>query len=143
MRENETLSPKQTRAIEALLAGKNVTKAAAHADVSRRTLHRWMQKKAFQKRLRAAQDASIAELTRSMTPLAKTALDALEEAMSDDNTPSYVKIRAALGVLGQHRQIQESYYLTERVAQLERELDGNDDDDFEEEDDDVEPETED
>jgi hypothetical protein len=105
------------------LVGKSVTAAADHAGVSRRTLHRWQQEPAFQRGLREAQDAALTALVRSMTGLSETALETLEAVMADANAPSTVRVRAALGALGQHRQFHDSQVLTERVAHLERELD--------------------
>lgn len=127
MGQNGTPTPRQTRAIEALVAGKSITEAAEYAGVSRRTVHRWQQDPTFQRSLRAAQDAALSALVRQMTDLSESARETLEAVMADPDAPPSVRVRAALGALSQHRQFHESLQLTERVVQLERELDGKSD----------------
>lgn len=120
VRQRETLRPEQERAIVALLTHPTITDAANEVGVSRRTLHRWLQDPDFQMALQAALDAQSAALGHAMAGLAQQAVETLQAVLIDPKAPPGVRVRAALGVLGQRRQFLELEELTQRVAALER-----------------------
>ena len=90
----ESLSPAQITAVEALLAGKTITAAAAAAGVDRVTVHRWLKDDfAFQAELnrgrREMRNATCGNLER----LAAKAAECLEKAIDQGD------VKAALEVL--------------------------------------------
>lgn len=121
---DSTLSPRQYKAIESLLASGNVAEAARLAGVGRRTLYRWLSQDEFVKALREAEQIALEGLTRSLLRLGDKATKALDAAFEDASATHTVKIRAARVVLASHPPYLEALALSDRVASLENALDG-------------------
>ena len=123
MRRNATpggLSPKQVKAVEALLTTGEVAAAAQAAGVSRATLHRWLQEPAFLAAVRDAEARALDELSRLLVRLGRTAAATLAKAMSDPAAPYPTRVRAADATLGRLLQLRELATLEARVAELEQ-----------------------
>ena len=120
MQQNETLSPKQDKAIVALLSTPTVDGAAEIAGVNRSTVHRWLNEDEFR-----------AELTRRRNEIADAALDAFKcyvfaavEALaklleSSDNEK--VRRLAAKDVLDYVLKIRHAQEIEARLRKLEGE----------------------
>ncbi len=115
-----TLTAKQRKAVEALLATGEVQAAAATVGISRETLHRWLRQPLFLEAVRAAEAQALDDLSRMLVRLGRTAAGTLAKAMSDAATPMTVKVRAADATLGRLLQLRELATLEARVAELER-----------------------
>ncbi|MDP9358158.1 MAG: phBC6A51 family helix-turn-helix protein [Chloroflexota bacterium] len=123
MRHNATLralSPKQLKAVEALLATGEVAAAAQACGVSRATLHRWLQDPAFLAAVRDTEAKALDDLSRLLVRLGRTAAATLAKAMGDPVAPYPTRVRAADAVLGRLLQLRELATLEARVAELER-----------------------
>ena len=123
MPEDRTLSeltPKQRRAVAALLSNGDATSACAAAGIARDTLYRWMKQPAFLEAVRAAEADALDELSRSLVNLGRTAADTLATAMEDADVPWATRVRAADATLGRLLQLRELATLEARVAELER-----------------------
>jgi hypothetical protein len=98
---SEELAPKQSIALNALIAGKRIHEAAAAAGVNRRTLTRWLQSPVF----RAALNYELQQITQQTAirsaGVTNHALDALDRLITSADDPAIV-IRAARAIL-QHR----------------------------------------
>jgi transposase-like protein len=114
------ISPKQRRAIEALLTTGDVQAAAQQVGVSRDSLYRWLKQPVFIEAVRAAEAQAIDDLSRLLVRLGRTASGTLAKAMSDATTPVAAKIRAADIVLNRLLQLRELATLEARVVELER-----------------------
>lgn len=115
----DDLTPKQRKAVRALLAAPDLTAAAKETGVSRDTLYRWLQEPAFAAALHAAEADALAAVSRSLVRLAERAAATLEGAMADEATPAATRVRAADAVLGRLLQVRELVTLEERVRELE------------------------
>jgi len=123
MSENRTLSgltPKQRKAVEALLTTGDATAAAQAAGIARDTLYRWLRQPLFLEAVRAAEAQALDDLSRMLVRLGRTAVGTLAKAMSDAATPAATKVRAADATLGRLLQLRELATLEARVAELER-----------------------
>ncbi|MDQ3694766.1 MAG: phBC6A51 family helix-turn-helix protein [Chloroflexota bacterium] len=124
MRQDATvqqpLSPKQRRAVEALLTTGEVAAAARDVGINRGTLYRWLQEPAFLAAVREAEAKALDELSRLLVRLSRTAVGTLAKAMSDPATPAATRVRAADAVLGRLLQLRELASLEDRVVELER-----------------------
>jgi transposase-like protein len=116
----EPLSPKQRRAVEALLATGEVAAAAREAGINRSTLYRWLKERAFLSAVRAAESEALDELSRLLVRLGRTAVATIAKAMSDPVTPVATKVRAADVALGRFLQLRELAQLEARVQTLEQ-----------------------
>jgi len=116
----DKLSPKQERAIVALLNEHSVSKAADVAKVHPRTLYRWLEESdfaaAYRKARRQAFGQAIA-LTQRYAPLA---VNTLVKIMTDADAPASAKVTAATTMLRFGREGVELDDLAARVDALEQ-----------------------
>jgi hypothetical protein len=122
--QTKELTPKQTRAISALLTAKDVGTAAREAGIGERTLYTWLDEPAFREELKLAERQAIEAVTRRLAGIATHALTVITNIMADETTPASVRLRAATTILDQMLKIRELADLEERIAALEA-LSGN------------------
>ena len=115
-----TLTPKQRRAVEALLSTGEITAAAREAGVARETLQRWFHEPHFARAVREAEAAAIDDLSRMLVRLGRSATATLAKAMTDSTVPWSTRVRAAEASLGRLLQLRELATLESRVTELER-----------------------
>ncbi len=115
----DALSPKQEKAILALLQEPTIAKAAKAAQIGERTIHRWLSDsdfgKAYRKARREAFGHAIA-LTQHYAPLA---VNTLATIMADASTPAHARVTAASTLLKFGREGIELDDLAARVETLE------------------------
>lgn len=116
------LTPKQRRAVAALVEHGEIQAAATAANVARSTLYEWLQQPAFTSALRDAEAAALRELTRGLLALGKRATGAIAGVLDDPDATAAAKLRAADVVLGKLLQLRELVELEERVAALEQRI---------------------
>src|SRR5215211_209912 len=122
MRQNATLralTPKQAKAVEALMANGEVAAAAKEVGVSRATLHRWLGEPAFLDAVREAESRALDDLSRLLVRLGRTAAATLAKAMSDPAVRWATRVTAANASLSRLLQLRELATLESRVRALE------------------------
>ena len=112
------VTPRQRKAIEALLTHGTVSQAAKAAHVARKTIYAWLRQPAFRAALSEAEHLALDALQRTLVHLGDAAAHTLESAMLDADSDS-VKVRAADVVLSRLLQLRELVSLDARVAALE------------------------
>lgn len=119
----KNLTPKQLKAIEALTACADVSKAAEVSGVSRDTLYRWMRSETFKEALNLSLRQAVNRISRQLITLGERSVETLQKAMSSPDVPITVSIRAADIVLSRLLQIYEMAELEDRVSEIERRID--------------------
>lgn len=119
MPEDRTFTPKQRRALAALITEGDVSAAAEAAGVSRDTLYRWMTQPDFKAALVDAESEAMENLSRALVRLGDKAQQALEEVLDDGETRDAVKVSAANAVLGHLLKLREITAIEARLAALE------------------------
>ncbi len=118
----EKLSPKQERALVALLDCGEIKKASETVGINEATLWRWLQSPDFQSRYRAARrqlvETAIAQLQSDCTVAARV----LREVAEDREAPASSRVAAARTILEQSIGAFELMDLQERVEMLEKML---------------------
>lgn len=117
---DSSLTPKQRKAVEALLVTGDVSAAAKEVNVGRGTLYRWLKEPAFLAAVREAEARALDELSRLLVRLGRSAATTLAKAMSDADVPAATRVRAADVTLSRLLQLRELATLEARVAELER-----------------------
>ena len=110
------LTPRQERAVAALLTAPDHSAAAAACGIGRRTLTRWMATPEFRE---AYREASVRRLWDMIGQLRATSVDALaslRKALQSDN--EHVRVRAAVALLDLAVKV-DSEELAMRVTALE------------------------
>jgi hypothetical protein len=121
---NEKLTPKQERALVALLDCGEIKEASERAEVSDVTLWRWLQTPLFQSRYRAARrqvvERAIAQLQADSTVAARV----LREVAEDKEANASARVSAARAIIEHTLKAVELLDLEERVQEIERRLGG-------------------
>jgi hypothetical protein len=110
------LTPRQERAITALLTAPDQSAAATAAGIGRRTLTRWLATEEFRDAYRAASQRRLADAIGLLRATAADAVATLRTALASDN--EHVKVRAAVALLEIAVKV-DTDELAERVAALE------------------------
>ena len=113
------LTPRQRKAVQALLTTGDKDQAAAAAGCARRTIYRWLRLDVFQQALTDAEADALAELSRELVRLAGLAAGTLEQAMGDRDATAGQRIRAADIVLSRLLQLRQLVDLEQRIQALE------------------------
>lgn len=114
------LTPRQRRAVEALLVASTLEAAAERAGVHRNTLRAWMADALFCTELHKATTATLDATVRRLTALSAQACDVLADMMSGKTVVDTTKLRAADIVLARLLAMRELHDLERRIAALEQ-----------------------
>jgi len=120
MSEIQPLSPKQTRAINALLQCGSVAEAARFAHCTRGSLYRWMTDPTFCDALAKAQRDAYESLARNMAGLGSLSGDTLRRAMTEKSVPWPSRLRAVELALTHFERTKETLEILSRLDALER-----------------------
>lgn len=118
MSEND-LTPKQRKAIAALLANRTYGEAATAARIDPKTLQRWMDDPAFRAALRAAESNLVDEAGRNLVRSQLGAIAVLVSAMADKTAAWSTRIRAADLLLAHGARYRELGSIEDRLRLLE------------------------
>ena len=124
MTKNATLTPRQLRAIHALLTHPTVTAASVVLGVAPSTLYRWLSEPLFRAALAQAEGEAVAAAGRRLAALAETALDTVADVMADPTTPAPVRVRACEVILNNLLRYREIIAFESRLTALEQEMRG-------------------
>jgi len=119
----ENLGRKQEAAILALLSSRTVEDAARAAEVTPRTLYRWMKEPEFDAAYREAKRAAFGQSIARLHQMASAAVTILGKVMIDPSTPPATKVRAADNILNHTVKAIEHEDTEARLAALERAAD--------------------
>ena len=121
------LSPRQHKALRALLTEKTVAAASVASGTGESTLYRWLGEPVFRAALAQAEGEAVAAAGRRLVALAETALDTVAAVMTNPQAPDAVKVRAAETVLAHLMKFREIVAFETRLDALEREVRGEND----------------
>jgi len=113
------LTPKQEKAIAALLSTATVEKAAEQAGVGLRTLWRWLDDDAFAAAYRHARREAVGQATARLQQLSSHAVMVLARLMADAYVPPSVRMHAARTILEFAMKAVELEDIEARLAALE------------------------
>lgn len=118
--DTDTLSPKQQRAIAALLTSKTDAEAAQAVGVDARTLYRWMRQPAFVAALREAGKRAVEIAGRRLQGLTGKAAETLDALMDCVDLPT--RGRVAAGIIDRAFRFTELQDVQHRLDELEQRL---------------------
>jgi len=112
------ITPKQNKAIAALLTERTATAAAQAVNISERQLYRWLADPVFCAHLKQAEGRLLEATTRRLLASVGAALDTLDELNTGAASES-VRARAANDILNQLLRVRELADIEKRLAALE------------------------
>lgn len=117
------ITPAQRRAIAALLSERDVRSAALAANISERTLHRWLDDHTgFRQALSQAEGKAVDRAARKLLHYTDHAVSTMVSIMADQGNPAAVRLRAAIAVTDGMTKLRELNDLENRVSELEKKL---------------------
>ena len=117
-----TLTPKQEKAISALLSQPTIEAAAASLRINPATVHRWLQEPAFADAYRSARRDAVGQAVTRLQQVSGGAVAVLVQVMADKSTPAGTRVNAAKTVLEFSFRAVELEDLAERIAALEQQM---------------------
>ena len=113
------LTPKQARAVQALLTAKSIGDAAQAATVGERTLGRWLTEPTFRAELSRAEGELLDCATRRLLQLQGKSIATFEAVLDDQEASLALRLRAAGQVLDYLMRLRELRNLESRLLALE------------------------
>jgi hypothetical protein len=117
--EGSTLSPRQERAVLAMLSTPTIARAAEAVGVDESTLHRWLKDHEFVRALRGARASAFDQAVTLTHRYATSAVQVLLKVMADAGAPYTSRVAAAVALLRFAREGVLLDDLTQRVENLE------------------------
>ena len=124
MAKRDELSANQKRAIVAMLSHPTLEAAAASIGLTVRTLQNYLSDATFKVELRERQDEMLASVASALVGLSGEAVATLRRVMTDPAATHASQVRAAQVWLAQMRQGVELSSLADRLAEIEKRLNG-------------------
>lgn len=119
MAESDALTPKQTRALAALVTCPTIGAAAREAGIGERTLGRWLQEPGFRAALLAAEGQAIDGAVRGLVADLAANHETLRTIRDDKDLPAAVRLRAAMALDASLLRWRELRNIEARLAALE------------------------
>jgi hypothetical protein len=126
------LSPRQYNVLQALLETGDTGAAAKAAGVHIKTVQRYLQDDTFARAYRALRNIALAETTAALQQQARTAVETMGAAMSEDVSDMRVRLQGARGTLDYlvkltelESRVRELDEIELRLAELERAIEGD------------------
>ncbi len=115
----DTLEPKQERAIIELLQRPTIREAAAEVGVNESTIYRWMKEPAFASRWREARREALEHATAQLHKAASEAVATLVRVAGDMSAPASSQVAAANHILSWAYKAEHHEELNALLAELE------------------------
>jgi AcrR family transcriptional regulator len=122
--DGASLDPKQERAIASLLSEPTVERAAEKAGVNPATVYRWFKDDPFSIAYREARRHAVQQAIAHLQQTSHAAVSALQDVMSDSDSPASARVTAAKTILELAIRAVELEDLAARVEALERAQEG-------------------
>ena len=119
---HNVITPKQARAVSALLTQRTIEDAATAAGVNARTLYRWLEVDTFRAALHAAEAAAIRDALRALVGDLRANFDTMR-AIRDGDESANIRLQAARALDASLLKWRELETLEERVSRLEAHFD--------------------
>ena len=121
MAENKAdlLTPKQRRAINALMESRTTREAAKIAAIGERTLYRWLSEPIFRQALQEAENQAAYTTARGLNTGTGQALDVLAGILAGDEISDAVKLQAAKAWIDYFLKTRDYANLDARITALE------------------------
>ncbi|MEN4011934.1 MAG: helix-turn-helix domain-containing protein [Bellilinea sp.] len=122
MTQKSRLTNRQHAAVAYLAAGLTTEQTGQAVGVTAQQVRRWLALPHFAAELRAAQDAVLSDVVRSLSGGAREMLSVLRNIAIDGDITAQARVRAALGWLDALWKAREQGELSARLAAIEQRL---------------------
>ncbi|MDP9369274.1 MAG: hypothetical protein M3Q03_13535 [Chloroflexota bacterium] len=119
--DSPKLTPRQSKAVMALLSGFTVAQAAKEAGVTRQTVSEWRRLPHFKAALEAAERDGLSDLSNLLGQLSRNAAVVLGQIMMSPKASDAVRVRAAGLILARRLQALSLVDIERELRRLEEE----------------------
>lgn len=119
---DKALTPRQAKAIEAMMSEPTIRGAAKKAGVGITTVYRWLDDADFSTALREARARAFESLLTELQALGRLAVDTLREVMENPEAHPGSRVKAALGALASIIKSREVLENEDRLRIIESQL---------------------
>jgi arginine/lysine/ornithine decarboxylase len=116
------LTPKQEKAIAALISEPTILLAAEKTGTSEATMHRWLREESFNKAYKESRRALISQTITILQQTTNEAVRTLRSVMTDENAPASSRVTAASKLLEMTFKGYEIYDMADRFDEIEQRL---------------------
>jgi len=121
-RDKSTLTPKQERALDALLRSPSIQAAAVAAGCGTSTLRRWLGTPVFDTAYQAARARLLETTLNQLQSVGAAAIEALHEILVDKTAPPASRVAASRHVLDLMLRARETLEIENRLQEIEARL---------------------
>lgn len=120
--DKNSLTTKQIKFIDAMLAEPTIEKACQKAGVSRATGHKYLKVAAVKKTLRIKQDEMMDKTTQMLYLASSNAVSVLSDIMLDNKVNPFIRTQAAKAILEQSYKTHEIFGVVRQIEELRLEI---------------------
>lgn len=120
--ENDSLTTKQVKFIDAMLTEPTIEKACEKAGIARATGHKYLNIAAVRKTLRIKQDEMMDKTTQMLYLASSNAVSVLNDIMMDSKVNPFVRTQAAKAILEQSYKTHEIFGVVRQIEELRLEI---------------------
>ncbi|WP_170241429.1 replication protein [Streptococcus suis] len=120
--ENDSLTTKQVKFIDAMLTEPTIEKACEKAGIARATGHKYLNIAAVRKTLRIKQDEMMDKTTQMLYLASSNAVSVLNDIMMDSEVNPFIRTQAAKAILEQSYKTHEIFGVVRQIEELRLEI---------------------
>ena len=120
--DNNSLTTKQIKFIDAMLTEPTIEKACQKAGVSRATGHKYLKVAAVKKTLRIKQDEMMDKTTQMLYLASSNAVTVLSDIMLNTKVNPFIRTQAAKAILEQSYKTHEIFGVVRQIEELRLEI---------------------
>lgn len=120
--ENDSLTTKQVKFIDAMLTEPTIEKACEKAGIARATGHKYLNIAAVRKTLRIKQDEMMDKITQMLYLASSNAVSVLNDIMMDSKVNPFIRTQAAKAILEQSYKTHEIFGVVRQIEELRLEI---------------------
>ncbi|AKI57057.1 replication protein [Streptococcus agalactiae] len=120
--ENDSLTTKQVKFIDAMLTEPTIEKACEKAGIARATGHKYLNIAAVRKTLRIKQDEMMDKTTQMLYLVSSNAVSVLNDIMMDSKVNPFIRTQAAKAILEQSYKTHEIFGVVRQIEELRLEI---------------------
>ncbi|HFE9450055.1 TPA: replication protein [Streptococcus agalactiae] len=120
--ENDSLTTKQVKFIDAMLTEPTIEKACEKAGIARATGHKYLNITAVRKTLRIKQDEMMDKTTQMLYLVSSNAVSVLNDIMMDSKVNPFIRTQAAKAILEQSYKTHEIFGVVRQIEELRLEI---------------------
>ncbi|HEL1731143.1 TPA: replication protein [Streptococcus suis] len=120
--ENDSLTTKQVKFIDAMLTEPTIEKACEKAGIARATGHKYLNIAAVRKTLRIKQDEMMDKTTQMLYLASSNAVSVLNDIMMDSKVNPFIRTQAAKAILEQSYKTHENFGVVRQIEELRLEI---------------------